>query len=460
VRVFSIVLSLTAALVIAVAPRPANADDGAASEDVVAEVLDILKKRGVVNEEEYMRLASKNAHYEKKESRLPKIDFWGDFRGRQETIIWSTNENGGSRGNRYRLRYRLRRNTKVEVNEWADVYFRVVSGGSNPRSTNQTLGDQADFDTDDIRLDQAYVELKAPASWVPLPDAGAKLQFGKMGNPYWGKQGRDILLWDHDINLEGVTGKLTSDPSEDTHLYWNTGYYVIDEESGSRDPYFFAFQAGVEHDCGDDFRLGGRGTVFAFGNLDPDFLRRGIDPNSSDTISNAGGNTGDPLPPSMSPYPGFDEAGLTDDPTGRNATIAELYGWLQWNGLEGWPLLWWAQLSRNFSAGNVLDASENPNAWGTGIEIGSKSEVATVGLGYWRLEANAFPSQFVDNDLFDGRTNRKGFALYGSKTIMKNTDLNLSIFRDQEIKAKLPEFAVSENDARRWKFHTDVMFRF
>jgi hypothetical protein len=34
----------------------------------------------------------------------------------------------------------------------------------------------------------------------------------------------------------------------------------------------------------------------------------------------------------------------------------------------------------------------------------------------------------VDSDLFDGKTNRKGFAFYGSKQILENTEVVLTTF--------------------------------
>ena len=48
-----------------------------------------------------------------------------------------------------------------------------------------------------------------------------------------------------------------------------------------------------------------------------------------------------------------------------------------------------------------------------GVELGDKKKYAQVGAGYAHLEANAFPSMFVESDLYDGQTNREGWLVYG-----------------------------------------------
>ena len=63
-------------------------------------------------------------------------------------------------------------------------------------------------------------------------------------------------------------------------------------------------------------------------------------------------------------------------------------------------------------------------------------------------------------DLFDGRTNKKGFAVYGSRQVMKNTDFNLTVFWSEPIKNSLPAYASSVPRGDRVRLQADLQFKF
>ena len=117
------------------------------------EILQVLKDRGIVDEDEYQRLAAKNAKYEaERNSWMPEIDWSGDFRFRHESWWYEKDETGAERSDRYRVRYRFRLKGVVNINDYADVVFRLVSGGQDNRSNNKTLGSRVDFDTDVFQM--------------------------------------------------------------------------------------------------------------------------------------------------------------------------------------------------------------------------------------------------------------------------------------------------------------------
>jgi hypothetical protein len=95
-----------------------------------------------------------------------------------------------------------------------------------------------------------------------------------------------------------------------------------------------------------------------------------------------------------------------------------------------------------------------------GLEFGDKKRYVQLGTAYVHLEANAFPSMFVDSDLFDGRTNREGWMVYGSREIFKNTDLNLTAFLSDAIEEDLPAFDDSVPGAHRVRLQADVVVKF
>ena len=155
-------LALSGAVALAGSARAAD------DESVVQEVLGILKERGIVDQQEYERLALKNASYEKSRatSFLSKIQWSGDMRLRMENFWYDEDELGNEQDNRARFRYRLRVGALAPINDYVDAGFRLASGEDDLRSTNQSAGrNDEDFDPDSIFIDQAFVTFKAPKHW-------------------------------------------------------------------------------------------------------------------------------------------------------------------------------------------------------------------------------------------------------------------------------------------------------
>jgi hypothetical protein len=84
----------------------------------------------------------------------------------------------------------------------------------------------------------------------------------------------------------------------------------------------------------------------------------------------------------------------------------------------------------------------------------------TLGGAYYAIEANAWPSQFIDSDLFDGFTNREGFAFYAVREILPNTDLSLTTFFSNDIDDNITSFPVSVRDAERFRIQADLEVKF
>jgi hypothetical protein len=433
-------------LALALVAGPAAAAEGKQADGaVVNDILEVLKERGIVDEGEYQRMAAKNARYEQeKKGFAPKIDWWGDFRFRHESFFYNRDATGSDRNNRYRIRYRFRLNGKVNVNEYADVIFRLSSGDIDDRSTNQTLGGSfPDFARDGIQLDRAYAKLTAPENWMPSSGKGV-LELGRAPNPFTWKVGRDYMLWDHDINLEGVSFRYTHGLSDQTRLFANTGYYIIDENSKNSDPHMWAIQGGAHHELDEDFTLGGRTSYYEFRSVDGNFIERGA--SGFLGVTSAGGNVRDGI------------AGGDNGPI----RVFHLTGYAKYGGVEDWPMMFFGEWSKNFEAVSsaVANAGSADTAWGTGIEIGDKRKLVKLGFGWYHIEANAFPAQFIDSDLFDGKTNREGAAIYASRTIMKNTDANLTLFYSDVIDSDIEPAKESVTDSDRVRIQADLVFKF
>lgn len=428
-------------------PASAAADEGSMHDLIV-----VLKERGVIGAEDYESIAAKNAAYEaeQKESRKPSLSFWGDFRARYEGFFFGEDETGVERTNRHRGRYRFRLNGKADVNPHTKVLFRFASGREDSRSSNQSFGTGNDFDTDDFRLDRAYVWLSPFAHGKVGENGTFAIEIGKVPNPYRWKKGKDWLVWDGDINPEGVSLLYTHRLSEGVETFFSGGYYVLDENSRDKDPHLWAAQVGFHAEPAETIGFGAKASYYHFDSLDMAFHQRGVAATLgvAGAATTAGGNISD---------------GLSGGFGGQNVQVVETTAYFEALKHTDWPVLIYgtwvnnltAERSRTFSG-----APEEDTGWGGGVEIGNKKKYVKLGVGFWQLQANAFPAQFVDSNLFDGFTNREGWALYGSRTIYKNTDLNITAFLSDELDDDVPPFGNSVPNAERLRLQADLVVKF
>jgi len=195
--------------------------------------------------------------------------------------------------------------------------------------------------------------------------------------------------------------------------------------------------------------LGGRISGYEWRSLDPAFIVR--------ALANPSGRNGGNLPSA------FD---------GR-ARIGEASGYFRYAGFERWPILLYATLARNFTADHALlggfGLDDERNAWLLGLEVGDAGELAKLGFGYGRVEANSLVSVTTDSDLFDGFTNRHGWVVYVRRALTSHTDLNVELFRSEELEdtgafagcgVACGPFVTSISDADRYRFRTDVQIHF
>jgi hypothetical protein len=418
----------------------------AAEEAVVQDVLDILKDRGLVDEGQYTALSAKNLAYEEEQQGLlGRIEWSGDFRGRFESYWYDRDETGNRRDNRNRLRYRLRLQGKAEINEYIDAVFRIASGeavnfdeGAN-RSTNRTLGRSRDFNLNPLFIDRAYLDIHAPDDWIE--GAKAQLLFGKLPNPFRWKIGRDFLMWDGDINPEGVAARFSYDVDEQWNLFLNTGYFIADENSTSADPHVWGVQGGAHGDLTDEWHVGARASFYSWRSLNNSFFGR-------------------------SERFGTIEDGLVDGAPTISASdfrVIEVGGYVRYDAIEGWPILLVGHYAKNLDAvSSDLFPAAGPEdtGWGIALEAGDKRHVAALGVGYYHMEANYWPAQFMDSDITDGITNRAGWHVYGKREVLPNTDLSVELLWDEPIRTSLPDFDNSVPNSERVRLRTDIIVKF
>lgn len=375
-----------------------------------------------------------------------KLKFSGDLRGRWEGFWFSEDETGTDKETRRRIRYRLRLDANATVNRRAAVELRIGTGSIDNRSGNQTLGSPVDFGPNLIGLRRAYLIL------TPFLDGGLgkrdghwAFQFGRVPVPFvWKNNGKDIMLLDNDINPAGVSTTFDMAVGEGASIFANVGSFVIDENSSNKDPYFVGLQGGLMGGISDDTQAGLRGSFYHFDNLDEDFIDRGA--SGINGVTGGGGNISD---------------GLTGDPNGGDLQVAATQAFLKFLKSEAWPLVAFGGYSNNFSAtaSDSFNVGKENIAYNVGVEGGNKKKSVHLGLAYFHIEANAFPSMYIDSDLLDGHTNRKGVLVYLARQVMKSADFKVQLFRSDAIATDMG-LEESVKGSERTRIQIDLVYKF
>jgi hypothetical protein len=377
------------------------------------------------------------------EEKEQKLRFWGDLRGRFEAFRFSEDELGDDKEDRRRIRYRLRLNATAILNAHATAEIQVGTGDTDNRSGNQTLGSPVDFGPNEFDIRRAYL-IMYPYSKGKLPGDRGKwaFQFGRVPIPFIWKNGKDIMLWDNDLNPSGMSTTFDVGLGKSISLFANAGYFVIAEKKAAKDPYLSGIQGGIQGGDKDRVIASIRGSFYHYDNLDSLFLKRGVD--GTGGVTSSGGNIRD---------------GLTGSADGGSMDIVAATIYVK---TKKWKTVAWGGYSDNLSA----EASKmfpmvgkESVAWNFGVQGGDKKKIVKLGGSYFYIEANANASQFIDSDLLDGRTNRKGFLIYLSRYLFKGVDFNFTGFASDAIKTD-PDFAESVKDSERTRFMLDLVYKF
>lgn len=209
-----------------------------------------------------------------------KIKLYGDFRLRAEQI--DDEEMGERNKGRARAMVRFRVGVKTKISDELSVDARLATGaGSEPTSTNFTLG--RDWDKGDFWLDRAYLQ------WQPKSMEGLTVLAGKMGMPFVSVSN---LIWDSDVNPEGVAAQYAWKFTEETEAFINAGGFWVEENSSDAEIAMWGVQGGLTHKIDEDQSLTGGVTYYDYANIkgdevlsyDDDYARGG------NTVSDVGGD--------------------------------------------------------------------------------------------------------------------------------------------------------------------------
>jgi hypothetical protein len=318
--------------------------------------------------------------FEQKVAWAAKTQVKGDIRLRHESVDASTNVPSNISGDQDRQRVRARLGVYSEINPQVDAGIRLATGSGTSgdgRSTNQSL---AGMSQKSFWLDQAYLD------YHPTAVPNLHVIGGKMAQP-WVSMGD--VIWDGDINPEGLALTYKLPLAGKTELFGSTGYYILtDNVDGEgyqfeHDLRMYTGQAGVRFAPADSVKVTLGGSIYAF-DKDKDTTTLAIN-------GNAPGSNEFQL------YEGFGQVDLTGLPL---------------------PLSFYGQYVVNGDAQRTATVGKEDTAYLFGV----KTKFYGIGLDYnYRdVERNSVVGAFTDSDFGNGYTGGKGHKIKVGYDIDKN----------------------------------------
>ena len=331
-----------------------------------------------------------NKAFDEKKADLKLVPDWvnnvkvkGDFRYRHE---WKDDESQADDRNRHRIRARI--GIYGKVNDETDIGFRLASGNtSTPTSTNQDL-DTA-FSSKNIWLDLAYFD------YHPAAMEGLKVLGGKIKDPYF-RAGKSNLMFDSDVNPEGIAATYKTKWSDNLYLFGTAGGYYVEERNGEADTSLWGLQAGATYKLPDKVYVTAGGGFFDYGNT----RRKATLGSSTDGNKYTGGN----YDSDFDIVQAFCEVGCP---------------------VYGLPFKVFGDYLKN----TVAKSSED-TGFLFGASIGKCKEPGSwqVGYNYRELDADAVIGALTEVTFGGGGSNVKGHTLGFGYQLAKNLQLAASYF--------------------------------
>lgn len=406
--------TLLAALLLAAA-APARAGE----LDIL---LDRLVEKNVIDPGEAQEIRIETQEEVKKEisqQRHSTLPMWiqtmklrGDVR-----LRYQFNDNRNKTYNQHRGRYRLRFFVDAKVNEKVYTGFGFASGSSaDPRSTNQTFGDN--FGKKNLYIDYVFAEY----------NANDYLAFtaGRTKNPLWMTHD---MLWDTDVNMEGLSARFNYPLSYNWQLFSNAGFMILNESSGNpQDPYLLFAQPGLAWRDSDgvwDFKAGA--AVYAFRHVKHSAalshrpsLAEGYQ--QANTLVSGKYKYGYDV---VTPEAEFNVNILEPIPM----PVLALFGYeVTYAGLFGTQV-------------KALGHSKNSHGWLAGLKLGQRK---VEDAGQWqfrwslrRLEKDAWLDSYPDSDFYGGSVGVKGSEVLLTLGLMRDFALDLDYYKSSTINGSL-----------------------
>lgn len=378
-------------------------------------LLGLLAEKGILAPGEARGIS---AAAERPLGRSPELS--GDVR-----LRYQFNDNGNLAERRHRGRVRLRLFAAAAPAERVRAGFGLASGEStDPRSANQTFtGNGA---KKDLYIDRVFAEYRVSRS--------LSVSAGRDRNPLWLTSD---LLWDGDINPEGINLRAAGDCGRGLELFLRSGLVILGEsQASSGDPHLLYAQPGFGwRGPGGRFDMKAGAAFYAF--------------------SHVKGSAAFPYRPSAADYQQANTLVSSVYRYDYDAVAPELE--LNWNFADPVPLplpgcagCKAAYIGLFGSAVKSLSRSGSGSGWLAGLKAGRRKVAAggqwQLRYSYRRLEADAWPDTYPDSDFYGGSTNVKGHEAGLAVGLADGVSLDFDYYRAGPVNGPLKKESLFQAD--------------
>jgi len=341
---------------------------------------------------------------------IQKMNLKGDFRFRNQ---WEAAEDDTVSRMRQRIRFRL--NGEAAVAQGFKVGFGLATGGSDPRSTNQTL--ENSFETKTIMLDYAFANYTFPK------------YMGVMLGKFYSNLGfwtPTDYMWDTDITVEGVAAAFNF-----KKLFLNTGLYLLDEKGLVEDviadnPRLLVLQPGLNLGQAGKYNLKVAGTYYRFNKTKDLTFDDAKWTNSYYTVGSTKFLTN-----------GYNNVSLS----GEVAVFEKIFPYI---GVC-------FEMNKNIEAESDIANSGMASGVAFGAEKIKDKGQWQVKCIYRKLEKDAWLDFLPDSDTYGGKTDVKGSEFIVQYGLTRNVVLGLDYYSIENLRGTIkPEQLLQ----------TDIQFKF
>lgn len=329
---------------------------------------------------------------------------------------------------RERMRVRVRLNADIKIADDWKAGLRLSTGNtSDPVSTNQTLGNT--FNKYTVVFDRAFLKYD-PYRWLSVTG-------GRIPNPWFSTD----LVWDEDLNFEGLAVTLKPQLSDSLTGFFTAGAFPVQEVESSdtvlaKSKWLYGAQAGVEWMAADMSTLKLGVGLYKYTQIagQPNQILNSTAFNLTAPQTRQKGNT----------------MFLIDNPANSLVALAADYHELNLTGRYDWAAFdpVHVVVTGDYVKNIGFDRQEILQRTGLDIEPRTKGyqaklmlgmpEIKKEGewqtyLGYKYLESDAVLDAFTDSDFHLGGTDTKGYLFGGSYGIAKNTSIGLRYMSADQI---------------------------
>jgi len=395
-------------------------------------LLDRLVEKNVIDPGEAQEIRIGTQEEVKKEisqQRHATLPMWlqtmklrGDVR-----LRYQFNDNHNKVLTQHRGRFRLRFFVDAKINEKVYTGFGFASGSSaDPRSTNQTFGDNNGKKS--LWIDYVFAEYNA--------NDNLAFTAGRTKNPLWLTSD---MLWDTDINMEGLSARVNLPGNYNWQGFANAGLMVLAEASSDpKDPYMTFVQPGVSwRDDDGVYDLKAGAALYAFNNLD----------NSSELAHRPSTTEGYQKANTLVRNEYKYNYDAFSPELELNANILEPVSLPLATSLFGYNISYVGVFGNYIKS---LDHGRKSEGWLAGFKLGQR-KVEDAGqwqlrYSYRRLEADAWLDSYPDSDFYGGSTNVKGHEAVLTLGLLRDFAVDLDYYQAQAASGGLKQEKLFQAD--------------